>query len=196
MSLVTIATYQAITGDYDSDSPSVSARLEEAQELLEDALDRKLAHAEHTELLRPTRDGYFWPRVVPITAATGYTIDGDGLYGTVTGTRWPDDTGRVSVVYSGGFVERSANPTATNRLPAYIERDLCFAAFALAQNDPDNEGRSITTAAYPAGATSVRLGDAAVTFGPGGPPRPEDAIQWSRRTLRWRHSTTRGAGSC
>lgn len=196
MSLVTVATYQSITGHYDCDSPTVSARLEEAVELLEDALDRKLAHAEHTELLRPTRDGYLWPRVVPITAADGYTIDGDGIYSSVAGPVFPDTTGRVSTTYSGGFVERSANPTATNRLPAYIERDLCFAAFALYQAEPDRDGNQITPVTYPAGATSVRLGDAAVTFGPGGPPRPEDAIQWSRRTLRWRHSTTRGAGGC
>jgi hypothetical protein len=193
VSLVTIATYTAITGDWDCEAAAASARLEEAVELLEDALDRKLEHGTHTELLRPDRDGYLWPRVVPITAATGYTIDGDGIYGTI-GPVFGDITGRVSATYSGGFVERTANPNATNALPKYIERDICFAALALKQVDPDRDGNVIVAATYPAGATSVRLGDAAVTFGPGGPPRPEDAVQWSRRTLRWRHNNVRGAG--
>ncbi len=190
--LVTIERYQAITGNYDSDSPSISARIEEAQDMLEEALDRGLHAVERTERLVPTRDGWLWPRCVPITVATGYTIDGDGLRGPF-GPAWPDETGRVTVTYTGGWVERTANPNATNRLPVYVERDIAFAAFALAAYEPSDHGQ-IVPHNFPAGATSVRLGDAAVTFGPDGPARPEDQIRWSRRTLAWKHRTERGAG--
>lgn len=192
--IVTVERYQAITGDHSHDMPSVSARLEEAQDLLEEALDRPLLEAVRTERLTPTRDGYLWPRCVPILTATGYVVDGHGLKGSF-GPPWPDEAGQVAVTYTGGWVERSANPSATNRLPAYIERDIAFAAFALFTYEPDAAGRDMTSQAFPAGATSVRLGDAAVTFGPDGPPRPEDLIQWSRRTLAWRHHTVLGAGA-
>jgi hypothetical protein len=188
--LLTITRYRAITGDTATESVAVSAAIEEAEELLAeellgDTLDRELEEAERTETLWPTRDGYLWPTCVPIVAAANYTIDGDGLVGTF-GPGWPNESGSVAVLYTGGWVERSANPTATNRLPAYIERDLAFAAHALTAPSPNQ---------YPAGATSVRLGDAAVTFGPDGAPRPgADAVRWSRATLRHRARTTRGAG--
>lgn len=183
--LVTVDRYRAITGDVATATVAVSAAIEDAEDLLADALGRELASAERTERLWPTRDGYLWPSCVPITAST-YTIDGNGLYGTF-GPAWPDHTGAVSVTYTGGWVERTANPGAVNALPAYIERDLAFAAQRLATPETND---------YPVGATSVRLGDAAVTFGPDGAPRPGvDGVKWSRMTLRWRHSTMRGSGT-
>jgi hypothetical protein len=158
-----------------------------AADLLADALDRELESAERTETLWPTRDGMLWPTCVPITACTSHTIDGDGLkYGAYGGTPWPDETEAQSVTYTGGWVERATNPTATNRLPAYIEADIAFAAQALIG----------PPAQFPAGATSVRLGDASVTFGPDGAPRNGvDSVKWSRRTLRHRSTVTRGVGS-
>ena len=186
MPLLTVARYRAITGDTATDAVSVSAAIEEAEELLADALGRELEEADRTETLWPTRDGYLWPSCVPIVSATGYRIEGDGLVGTF-GPGWPDETGAVSVPYRGGWVERTANPTAANRLPAYIERDLAFAAYALKDPTPNT---------YPAGATQVQLGDASVSFGPGGAPRPGvDDVQWSRPTLRHRYRTTRGTGT-
>jgi hypothetical protein len=186
MSLVTIARYRAITGDTATDAVTASAAIELAEELLADVLDRELASVERTETLWPTRDGYVWPSCVPITVATGYTIDGDGLVG-VLGPAWPDITGSVDVTYTGGWVERTANPTAPNRLPSYLERDLAFAARALVAPE---------VAQYPAGATSVSLGDASVSFGPDGAPAPGSGVRWSRATLRHRSRTTRGAGGC
>lgn len=186
MSLVTIARYRAITGDTASHSVEVSAKLELAGELLADALDRELEEAERTETLWPTRDGWLWPSCVPLVSCASHTIDGDGLHGGVFGMTWPDETDAVTVTYTGGWVERSANPSAANRLPAYIEADIANAAQQLLGAG--------TASAYPAGATSVRLGDAAVTFGPdGAPANGIDAVKWSRRTLRHRSSTVRGA---
>lgn len=183
--IVTIARYRAITGDTASSDTAVSARIEEATDMLIDDLGRELEEAERTESLQPTRDGYLWPSCVPITACTGYTIDGHGVWGTF-GPAWPNLTGLVELTYTGGWVERSANPNADNRLPAYIERDLCFAAYELGHAQP--------AGSVPAGATSVRLGDASVTFGPDGPPRPGTAPKWSRQTMRWRNVTQRASG--
>lgn len=86
----------------------------------------------------------------------------------------------IEVTYTGGYVERTANPDAPNRLPACIQRDIALAAQAL--------GQTATTSGYPVGAESVRLGDAAVTFGEGGAPARSDLVDgcWSRETLRYR----------
>ena len=186
--LVTVLRYRAITGDTATPDIGVSAKVELAQELLADALGRELAEAERTETLWPTRDGYLWPTCTPIIDGGDYAIDGLGLRGTF-GPGWPDTDGSIDVTYTGGWVERGANPTAPNRLPAYIEHDLAFAALALAGVDGN-------ASQYPPGATSVRLGDAAVAFGPDGAPRGgSDAVQWSRRTMRHHASTVRGTGS-
>jgi hypothetical protein len=191
MSLLTEARYRAITGDETTAASAISDAIDQAEELLADALGRELESAQRTERLRPTRDGFLWPTCTPITVATGYTIDGHGLRGPF-GPAWPDETGRVSVTYTGGWVERTANTSATNRLPICIERDLAYAAAALIT------APAITaTSPYPVGATSVRLGDAAVTFGADGAPRRgSDVVVWSRRTLAYRASTLRGAGAC
>lgn len=182
--LITVATYRAITGDTATPATTVSALVEQAEELLADALDRPLDEASRTEKLLPTRDGWVWPRATPIMSVAGeWTIDGEGLWGAF-GPGWPDLTGRVEVTSTGGWVERTAHPTATNRLPAVIERDLAVVVHQLATTD---------TADYPAGATSVRLGDAAVTFGADGAPRPGAQVRWSRSTLAYRYRTARGA---
>lgn len=184
--LLTAARYQAITGDKATNQIAVTAAVELATERLEDALGRELASAERTESLWPDRGGWLWPTVTPITACADYTIDGNGLIG-VFGPGWPDETGRVPVTYTGGWVERSANPSAANRLPTYIEDDLAWATWALLH--PDTSATQ-----YPAGATAVRLGDASVTFGPDGPPRPGTGIKWSRRTLAHAARTIGSAG--
>lgn len=188
--IVTVARYRAITGDDATATATVSAKLERAIDMLADELDRPegFDEAERTERLWPTRDGYLWPSHLPLVSCSTYDIDGDGLVGTF-GPAWPDDHGGVTVTYTGGWVERSANPWAANRLPAYVEEDIAWAAWALAQ--PANPS------AFPAGATSVRLGDAAVTFGPDGAPANPGVgrVKWSRRTLSHRSRTTRGTGT-
>lgn len=188
--IVTVATYRAITGDSATATVTISAKLERAEEMLADELGRPdgLHQATRTERLWPTRDGYLWPTYTPLVSATGYDVDGDGLRG-VFGPAWPDSDGSADATYVGGWVERSANPTATNRLPAYIEEDLSWAAWALA--------RATTPSPYPAGAVNVRLGDASVTFGSDGAPANPGAgrVKWSRRTLAHRSTTTRGTGT-
>lgn len=181
--LITVAYYELVTGDHDSADEAITARVEHATDLLAEALDRPVVQAERTERLWPDRAGNLWPRAVPIVAATGWTIDGHRLYGGFA----PDETGAILVTYTGGWVERTANPDATNRVPAYVAEDLAWATHALLH--PPEASTDV-----PAGATSVRLGDAAVTFGPDGPPRPGlTAIRWSRRTLSHRHQLARGA---
>lgn len=191
--LVTVATYRLTTGDHTTDPVTVSALIEQAQDDLADALDRPLEHGSYTETLHPTRDGYLWPKATPITAATGYTIDGLGLRGRFLGILSDQILGGgscgVSVEYSGGWVERTADPAAANRLPKCIETDLCWAAHAMREQ--------AATSAVPAGARSVSLGDASVTFGPDGAPRPGDArVVWSRRTLGYRYRVIGRTACC
>lgn len=191
MLIVSIARYRDITGDRSTPSVDVSAKIEHAQELLADALGRELAQDEYTETLWPTRDGYVWPSNVPIVSCDTHTIDGDGLRWGVTGSILVDPpfgASSGSFTYVGGWVERSANPAAANRLPAYIEADIAWAARALVDSGTASE--------FPAGATNVQLGDASVSFGADGAPANDaGAVKWSRRTLRHRNSTVRGAGA-
>lgn len=188
MPLLTAARYRALTGDETTATAKVEAKIAIAESLLAEALGRTgLEEAEYTEVLYPTRDGYLWPAHLPIVSCTGYTIDGHGLYGTF-GPAWPNTTGGVTVTLTGGWVERSANPTAANRLPVYIEVDLAEAAQTLLAVG--------TTSQFPEGATSVRLGDAAVTFGPDGAPSSGlDSVRWSSMTLKWKAGAVRGAGA-
>lgn len=188
MSVLTVDRYRAITGDNATGTVTVSAKIEMAEELLADALGRtSLDEGEYTEVLHPTRDGYLWPAHLPLVSCADYTIDGHGLYGTF-GPAWPNTTGGVTVTLVGGWVERSANPTAANRLPSYIEADLANAVKTLLDVG--------TASDYPQGATSVRLGDAAVTFGPGGAPASGvEAVRWSSLTMKWKAGAVRGAGA-
>ncbi len=188
--LVTVERYRSITRDYSTQASAVAEAIEAAAEDLAEALDRPLAEAERTESMTPTRDGWLWPRATPIVAAPERTINGLGL--EPAWNPWPCTTA-VDVTYTGGWVERSANPAATNRLPLCIEEDLAWAARR--SLCPDADG--IDVAAIPAGAISVRLGDAGVTFGPGGAPGSAAGSEragrkWSRRTLGYRYRVTRG----
>lgn len=187
MSLLTVARYRAITGDVDTTEAAVTARVELAVDRLEDALDRPLESAELTETLTPTRDGKLWPRATPVTDPGDYTVDGLALKWATPGVDMFGST-TVDVTYTGGWVERSANPNATNRLPACIEEDLAWAAWALLHPDPGRESP------VPTGARSVQLGDVGVTFGPNGAPPPNrSGITWSRRTLGYRYRVPRGS---
>lgn len=160
MSLLTIARYRAITGDTVTASAVVEDRIAEAVELLEEHLERPLEQAERTERMYPTADGYVWPKALPIIAAAGYTIDGAGLR-----IIWPNtlfveaDSSTVAVTYTGGWVERTANPDATNRLPSSLERAIAWAAKALGSTDV-----SELVEGLPPGAKTVTLGDLSITF--------------------------------
>ena len=101
MSLVTVARYRAITGDTATTASTVTARIEDAVDLLEEVLDRPLESAERTEALTPTRDGKLWPRAVPVTDPGDYTVDGLALKGGMFGST------TFTVTYTGGWVEPS-----------------------------------------------------------------------------------------
>src|SRR5690606_23749562 len=121
-----------------------------AVELLEDYLGRPVELAERTEAMRPDRDGWLWPKATPITDAGDYDIEGYGLVGSHWGGGSIIDPAiTVEVTYTGGWTDET--------LPACIARDLAFAAWRLANP-------TLPTADVAANATSVRLGDAAITF--------------------------------
>lgn len=197
--LVTAATYRDLTGDRNDSDANVVLRLTDAQERLEEDLDRvgHLEQSTHTEVLIPYRDGSLSPRATPITGAVGWSIDGDRLILRwnslgVDVLAWYPNLG-PTVTYTGGYVERTANPTAPNRVPLCIVTDLCWCAWRLARPvDP------VERTAYPAGATSVQLGDAAVTFGPGGAAElSADTLRgfrWSAKTMRYRWREGRSVG--
>jgi len=187
--LVTLARYRAITGDQVTDDVTVTGRIEEATELLEGELGRPLEQAERIERMQPTRDGLLWPLATPLAAAADYTIDGHALRGSSPFPLGWDfisgGTDALEVTYTGGWVERTANPDSAFRLLVHIERDIAFAAQAL--------GRSSTPLAVPAGASSVSLGDASVTFKDGYHPDPADAgVSWSKETLGYRYRRVGG----
>jgi hypothetical protein len=190
--LVTVARYRAITGDYSTQASAVSAAIERAEEDLTEVLERPLAEAERTERMTPTRDGWLWPKATPIVVATDHTINGLGLEPAWSSSSWPCRDA-VDVTYTGGWVERTANPSAPNRLPLCIEEDLAWRARAIVCPDADG----IDLFQIPAGATSVRLGDAAVSFAgtgtPGAARSEAGGRRWSRRTLGYRYRVTRSA---
>jgi len=182
VSLVTFARYRAITGDIETTEAAVTARIELAIDRLEEVLDRPLESAERTETMWPTRDGKLWPRATPVTDPGDYTVDGLALKWAVPGVDM-FGSATVDVTYTGGWVERTANPTATNRLPPCIEEDLAWAAYALLHPAP--------TLDVPAGATAVSVGDVSVSFAGGAPGANRSGIRWSRRTLAYRYRVQR-----
>jgi hypothetical protein len=186
MALVTVLAYQSITGDDTSAGSAVEEWIDRSVAKLEDALDRKIESGERTERMYPTRDGSLWPHAIPITVAPdGLRVDGNRLYGGLFtfGTYDPVTGHSSEFTYTGGWVERSANPSAANRLPACIEEDIAIGAWVLGHPQP-----LAVAAQIPAGATSVRLGDAAVSYGPGGAPGARARrIQWSAKTLGYRY---------
>lgn len=196
MTVLSVARYRTITGDETSVASAVEARIAEAVDELEEILDRPLEHGEHTEALSPTRDGWLWPRATPIAEVDGYEVSGNGLRSS-SPWGWPSivgaDDGSVSVTYTGGWRAHD-DPAVTDadRLPFCIERDLAWAAWRL--------GRPVDTslASTPAGASSVRLGDASVTMAAGAalPGLGSHAGWWSRRTRSYRHQVIGGVLCC
>lgn len=180
--LVTIDRYVAVTNDTTSDSTAIETALAEALELLEDTLQRKLAQQSITERLEPDNLGRLYPTVTPIVSAPLFQVWGNMLVGgpffTTPGFILYDN--RVQVTYVGGYVERTANPTAANALPVAVERDLCWAAKRLL-----TPAFAAALTAVPPGATGVRLGDASVSYGPNGAPDIGELLEdiWSKNTL-------------
>lgn len=186
--MIRVDRYRQITGDFASTDAEVERCITDAVELLEGYLDRPLAEAERAENMRPDRRGRLWPKATPILEADGFEIDGISLTGTAPFgplASFIDPTSFITVTYTGGWTdERPDDWTAgvTPVLPYCIARDLAFAANRMA-----NPAGVTTATGFPAGATSVRLGDAAVTFGTSGPGAAQDTTSWwSRQTKGYR----------
>lgn len=180
--LVSVARYRTITGDVESEASAVSAAIEDATALLEDELGRPLESDERTERMYPGAGGVLYPLATPISDAGDYTIDGTTLRSGSFGVApaWLGGQEWVEVTYTGGFVERSANPNAANGLPAYVERDLAWAAHALMRPVP-------ALASLPAGTGSAQVGDVALGAAGGGSLSAASVgVSWSRETLRLR----------
>lgn len=190
MSLVTYDRYMVITGDTASAASAVTGALIDAQALLEEKLDRELEEKPRTERMYPDQYGRVYPRVTPIIVPPdGLTVDGASLLSTGPFRSVPSfifEGNWADLTYTGGYVERTAHPDATNRLPEHVERDLAWCAFRAVNPDAFRD-----TALMPAGASRVQLGDAMVIFGNRGAPGEvrvgSDGLTdpvWSRATLR------------
>jgi hypothetical protein len=183
--MITADRYRQITGDFTSADAEIDRCVTDAQELLEEYLDRPLARAERTEAMRPDSHGRTWPKATPFDTPDGYEVDGLAIVGAAPFgvlSSFIDPTSTVSITYTGGWADpREETPTGPD-LPTCIQRDLAWAAHRLAH--PAGVGSQVTT---PAGATSVRLGDAAVTYGPSGAPAPQETNRWwSKQTKGYR----------
>jgi hypothetical protein len=177
--MITAARYAEITGDTTTAASAVSARIEDAVELLEDYLDRPLSEDERTESLIPDRWGRLWPRATPISDGGDYAVDGLALQASAP-FGWPSivsASAALSVTYTGGWT--------SDTLPTCIERDLAWATYRLLHPEAV---ASLT--AIPAGVSSARLGDAALTWGgsAGLAAAGDTAAWWSKRTRSYRYA--------
>jgi hypothetical protein len=180
VTLVSADRYAAITGDNDTDEAAAEDALAEAQALLEEELGRRgLLEDDGTDkverlLIRSDSSLGFvvYPTAIPITDAGTLTQAGAVLSGAspdsspafvVQSEQW------ATVTYRGGYT--------ADTVPESMARDIAWAAYRLL--------RPAAMASVPAGAKSVRLGDAAVTFDrPHGGGTP--GVSWSTATLRHR----------
>jgi len=197
MGLVSLARYVEITGDTDAEvsaSASALTALADAQALLEDDLGRPLEVAERverSELLFDSWGAYVLPKVLPIvSAAGGLTIDGPMLRGaspTNSPAVWGDPyDDEATVTYTAGYQAADASPDAgAETVPAWIERDIAWAAYVL------RRPTVAATLAGAAGASSVSLGDASISYGGAtSVPSPSaSGVHWSRAT--WKHRRRR-----
>lgn len=182
--LVSIADYRTATRDRITSDVNVTAALTEAQTLIEEYLGRPLASAERTEDLRIDYAGRVYPLATPITAIAspaGLTNRTAYILGA-----WPGETfwmihewgpiynvdiPRLTVTYTGGWTSAT--------LPATIRRRLCWEAYKLLHFE--------ALADVPEAAAAATIGDAAVSFGPGGAGAgsPEGVVSpTTRKALR------------
>lgn len=151
MALVTWARYVSFTNDTTSVEEDVETALGLSQSLLEEYLGRELESGERTETLQ-VREGRVYPSVTPITEADAYTIDGNALSdaSALFSDFWVTPrfvAPMAEITYTGGFTSAT--------LPVALARAIANGAKELLTSP---------VSSLPQGATSVRLGDAAVTF--------------------------------
>ena len=185
--LVTVERYQLLTGDTDTASARVEQALTDATGLLADALGRpSVLYGTHTESLHlyahpVTGVAMAFPNVVPVhSEANGLTVQDDVVYGaspdSVPGSfeAFGAPPTAATLTYTAGWKSDGTGRAAT---PAGVESDVVWAAYRLL--------RPTDQVSVPVGATSVRLGDASITYAT--PRQPGVAsVAWSRPTLAWR----------
>ena len=156
---VTVADYRVQTNDQASQASAVSAALIEGQSLLEEHLRRHLENMQRTARFEIYMDGRVYPDAYPITAvptvAPAVTIDGRSLWGA------QPDTGpfigifeqltplRATVIWTGGYTPAGGI--------APLPRTLADALYDLAK-------ALLSFSDAPQGVSSVRVGDAQVSF--------------------------------
>lgn len=152
MTILTVQRYLELTHDTDSVPSAIEAALADAQIEIEDELGRALESDERTETLFVSSNGRAYPSVTPVTDAGDYEVINNGVVVSdffspaldfITG-----QPSQVEITYTGGYTAET--------IPYRLERALADAAY--------DQLHSTSTSEFPAGATSVRLGDAAVTF--------------------------------
>lgn len=161
MSLLTVARYRILTLDTTSADSAASAAIADAEDLVAEYLRRPLEQAERIETLPISRAGKVYPSATPVAELggddTGLTLEGDVVIGAspdAAGSAWlgsGDATPHATITYTGGWT--------ADTLPKAVERAIALAAHHQIRSNP---------ALVPAGATSVRVGDVAVSYGPGG----------------------------
>jgi hypothetical protein len=166
MPLVTFQQYVTLTGDDCASEYQVSARVERAVSALEERLNgRILTAGEYTETLQVGHDARVYPHAYPVTSVpvdASYQIDPLSnaalrwVFPSDITFNWPEDIGLhgepywASVTYTGGYT--------ADTLPV----ELGDAIVGLARSYGSQLSAQLV------GATSVRLGDAAVTYGSSG----------------------------
>lgn len=172
MSVVTIAVYRSVTGDETTASGTVQTWLDDTEQDLEEYLDRPLPlgtyTAERCKINNERRGPTVYPRATPISDGGDYLVAGHALVGVspISGLFDQSDPAYAEVTYTGGW--------SATTLPRCIRNDVCWAVRQAVRGE---------AARVPAGATSVSLGDASVSFG-ARPSDPDD--RWSRQTRRYR----------
>lgn len=183
MSVLSVARYRVLTKDSTTAEALVSAKIDEAEELLAEALGRPLGYATRTERCWLDHAGWAWPTARPIASVVGYTVDGHGVPNVVrSGSDLLIDTcsNYADLVYTGGWEARDAEtPHVGHELPATVEADLAMCVAWLLARVPDV---SVHT-----GAQAVRVGDVAVSYGAEGAPAPGESYPWSKATRRHRY---------
>jgi hypothetical protein len=164
VSLTTVDWYQTRSGDTVTADVAVQAALDEAEALLEEATLRKFPMGRYEMELYAHQgpvagEWKVYPPAVPVTSVaetSGARIETD----RVVRVSWPDydfiveasRTQFVDLVWDGGWTADTF-PAGLRRLTFEVARALIAESAASVDGD-----------GLPAGAKSVRLGDAAVTM--------------------------------
>lgn len=168
--LISVATYQSITGDTTSATAVVETAVKDAQGLLEDRLRRPLELASRTERLRRFPDGRVYPSATPITSGpAGSTVYGAALADAAPAGSFlqPADE-YVDVTYTGGFDPTEDDRSAVTFVPVDLARAVAWAARAIVSG--------VSASSPPAGARSVTVGDVSVAYGPDGAPSAGEIV--------------------